>query len=185
MNFYISNSSEISTAWRTEGADDQKEVEDEERGQEEITSPPILVSDIQWDEEVLSNSSGRPRSGDIVRVIEISAKRRHKLVRPRPTRLTLWWIEPGELVRFTLDLRPVELGADHRAHSASERIEVIQLHSRPLSDLGAGDRDTTGSRKDGRQERVEQDGDLNGRRNGADELDKEDDEENAIASARG
>ena len=67
----------------------------------------------------------------------------------------------------------------------SEIIEVEQPHSRPLSDTGAGDRDTTGSCKDGRQERVEQDGDLNGRRNGIDELDKEDEEENTVASARG
>ena len=44
----------------------------------------------------------------------------------------------------------------HLTHNASERIEVVQPHSRPLSDTGAGDRDTTGGRKDGRQERVEQ-----------------------------
>ena len=50
----------------------------------------------------------------------------------------------------------MEFGADHRAHNASEIIEVVQPHSRPLSDTGAGDRDTIGSRKDGRQERVEQ-----------------------------
>ena len=115
---------------------------------------------------------GWSTSGDIVGAIEISAKGRHKFVRPSPTRLTLWWIEPGEFVRFTLDLRPVELGADHRAHKVSERIEAVQPHSRPLSDAGAGDRGTTGIRNDGRQERAEQDGDLNGRRNGADELDK-------------
>ena len=93
---------------------------------------------------------GRPTSGDIVGAIEISAEARHKLVRSTAARLTLWWIKPGELVRFTLDPKPVELGADHRAHNASERIRV-------------GDRDTTGSRK----ERAEQDGDLNARRNGA------------------
>ena len=57
----------------------------------------------------------------------------------------------------------MEFGADYPAHSASERIEVVQPHSRPLSDIGVGDRDTTGSREDGREERVEQDGDLNGR----------------------
>ena len=65
----------------------------------------------------------------------------------------------------------MELGADHRAHNASER-------------TGVGDRDITGSRKDGRQERVERDGDLNGRRNGTDELDKEDDKEKTVASVR-
>ena len=74
---------------------------------------------------------GRPASGDIVGAIEISTKGRHKLVRPSAARLTLWWIEPGELVRFTLDPKPVELGADHRTHNASERI-------------GVGDGDTTG-----------------------------------------
>ena len=63
-------------------------------------------------------------------------------------------------------------GANHRARNASERI-------------GVGDRDTTGSRKDGRQERIEQDGDLNRRRNGTDKLDKEDDKEKTVASARG
>ena len=78
----------------------------------------------------------------------------------------------------------MELGADNRARNASERIKVVQPHSRPLSDIGAGDRDTTGSRKDGRQERVERDGDLNGRRNGTDELDKEDDKEKTVASVR-
>ena len=38
--------------------DDQKEVEDEESEHDESISPPILVPDIQRDEEVLSNSSG-------------------------------------------------------------------------------------------------------------------------------
>ena len=79
----------------------------------------------------------------------------------------------------------MELGADHRTQNASERIEVVQPHSRPLSDIGVGGRDTTGSRKNCRQERVEQDGNLNGRRNGTDELDKEDGEGKTIASARG
>ena len=79
----------------------------------------------------------------------------------------------------------MELGADNRARNASEIIKVVQPHSRPLSDIGAGDHDTTGSRKDGRQERVEQDEDLNARRNGADELGKEDDEEKTVASERG
>ena len=102
------------------------------------------------------------------RQAEISAKGRHKIVHPSPPCLTLWWIEPGELVRSTPDPRPVKLGADHCVHNASERLEAVQPHSRPLSDTGARDRDTTGSRKDCRQERVEQDGDLNGRRNGAD-----------------
>ena len=82
----------------------------------------------------------RPTNGDIVGAIEIPAKGRHKLVRSSAARLTLWWIEPGELVRFTLDPKPVQLGADHRAHNATRGIRV-------------GDRDTTGSRKDGRQER--------------------------------
>ena len=66
----------------------------------------------------------------------------------------------------------MEPGADHRTHNASEIIWV-------------GDRDTTGSCNDGHQERAEQDGNLDGRQNGADEFDKEDDEENAVASARG
>ena len=109
--------------------DNQKEGEDKESEQD-----PIL----NGMKKVLSNSSGRPTSGDIVGAIEISAKRRHKLARPSAARLTLWWIEPGELVRFTLDPKPVELGAD-----------------------------------------------LNGRRNGADELDREDDEENTVVSATG
>ena len=74
------------------------------------------------------------------RQAEISARGRHKLVRPSAARLTLWWIEPGELVRFTLDPKPAELGADHHTHNASER-------------TGVGDPDTTGSRKDGCQER--------------------------------
>ena len=72
-----------------------------------------------------------------------------------------------------------------RAHNASERIEIVEPHSRPLSDIGAGDRDTTGGRKDCRQEWVKQDGGLNEGRNGAYELDKEDDEEKTIPSARG
>ena len=134
-------------------------------------------------------SNGTEKSSPIAvggQQAEISAKDRHKLVRPSPPCLTLWWIEPGELVRSTPDLRSVKLGADHCAHNASERIEVVQPHSRPLSDTGAGDdRDATGSRKDGRQEWVEQDGDLNGRRSGGDEIDKEDNEEKTVASARG
>ena len=65
--------------------------------------------------ESLPIAVGRPTSGDIVGAIEISVKGKHKFVRPSPALLTLWWIEPGELVRFTLDLRPVELGADHCA----------------------------------------------------------------------
>ena len=78
----------------------------------------------------------------------------------------------------------MELGANHHAHNASERIEVVQPHSRPLSDIGVGDRDTTGSRKNCSQERAEQNGDLNGRRNGTDKLDKEDDKEKTVASVR-
>ena len=156
--------------------DDQKEVEDEESERDLIfngmeKSSPIAVS--------------RPTSGDIFGAIEISTEGRHKLVRTSPARLTLWRIEPGELVRFTIDLKPVEFGANHRAYNASERIEVVQPHSRPLSDIGAGVRDTTRSRKDGYQARVEQDGDLNRRGNGIDELGREDDEEKTVASARG
>ena len=48
----------------------------------------------------------------------------------------------------------MELGADHRTYYASERrIEGAQPHPHPLSDIGV----PTESRKDGREERVEQD----------------------------
>ena len=66
----------------------------------------------------------------------------------------------------------MELGADHRAHNATERIEIAQSHSRPLSDIKVGDHGTMGSCKDCHQERVEQDGDLNGRQNSTNGLEK-------------
>ena len=74
---------------------------------------------------------------------------------------------------------------DHRAHDPSERIEVVQPRPRPPSNIGVRDRDTTEGREDGNDERIEQDGDLDGRRDGADELgegdteqlDEDDDEE--------
>ena len=86
--------------------DDQKEGEDEESEQDQTISPSILVPDMQRDEEVLYNTSGQPTNGNIVGVVEISAKGGHKLVRPSATHLTLWWIEPGELlsVCFTVNL---------------------------------------------------------------------------------
>ena len=50
---------ETSTAWRTDGV---REVEDEESEQDESISPPILVPDIQRDEEVLQIATlGSPR----------------------------------------------------------------------------------------------------------------------------
>jgi hypothetical protein len=71
----------------------------------------------------------------------------------------------------------MKLGGDHRTHDASERIEVVQPRPRPRSDIGIWNRDTAEGHEDGREERVEQDGDLNGRRDGADELRKGDTEE--------
>ena len=74
-----------------------------------------------------SSPTAVPTTGGIVGVTEISANGRHELVRP-----TLRW---NELVGLTLnmDLEPVELGADHPAHNASERSEVVL---RPLPDTG-------------------------------------------------
>ena len=68
----------------------------------------------------------------------------------------------------------MELGGDHRTHNASKRIEVVQPRPRPRADVGVWNRDTTESRKDGHDERVEQHGDLNGGRDGTDELRKSD-----------
>jgi hypothetical protein len=87
--------------------DDQDEVEDEESEQHPNVSPPILVPDIQRQEEVLSNGvRAIPTSGGIVAVVEVSTERRHELVRPIAARLTLWWIEHGELVGLALILSP-------------------------------------------------------------------------------
>lgn len=153
------------------GEDDQDEVEDEEREQHPSVSPPVLVPDVQRGKEVFSNGvRAISATGGIARVIEVSTKRRHELGRPSVTRLTLRRLEHGELLRRALDLETVKFRGDHRAHDPSERIEVVQPRPRPPSNIGVRNRDTTEGREDGDDERVEQDGDLDARRDGADEL---------------
>ena len=71
----------------------------------------------------------------------------------------------------------MQLGGNLRTHDTSERIEVVQPRPRPLSDVGIRDRDTAEGHKDGREKRVAQHCDLDGRRDGTDELRKRDTEE--------
>ena len=71
----------------------------------------------------------------------------------------------------------MQLGGNLRTHDTSERIEVVQPRPRPLSDVGIRDRDTTEGHKDGREKRVAQHCDLDGRRDGTDELRECDTEE--------
>jgi len=65
---------------------------------------------------------------------------------------------------------------DHRAHNTSEGIKVIQPRPCPRSNIGVRDRNTTKGHEDGKEGRVEQDGDLYGRREGTDELRESDTE---------
>ena len=158
--------------------DDQDEIKDEEPEQHPNVSPPILVPDIQRDEKVLSNGVRTvPTSGGIVRVVEVSTKRRHELVRPGAARLARWWLKHRKLVGFTLDLESMKLGGDHRSHDASERVKVIQPRPRPSADIGIGNSDATEGGEDGHDERVDQHGGLDGGRDGADELRKGDTEQ--------
>ena len=158
--------------------DDQDEIKDEEPEQHPDISPPILIPDIQREEKVFSNRVRTiPTSGGIVRIIEVSTKRRHELVRPSATRLTRWWVKHGKLVGFTLNLESVKLGGDHRSHEASEGIEVIQPRPRPSADVGVRNSDATEGGEDGHDERVDQHGGLDGWRDGADELRKGDTKE--------
>ena len=158
--------------------DDQDEVENEESEQDEGVSPPIVEPDIQRGEEVLSDGvRAIPTSRGIVRVIEVSTERRHELARPSAARLALRRIEHGKLVRLALDLESMELGGDHRAHDTGERVEVIQPRLCPLSDVGIWNRNTAEGHQDRRKERVAQHGDLDGRRDGTDELRESDTEE--------
>ena len=158
--------------------DDQDEIEDEEPEHHPNVSPPILVPDIQWDEEVFSHGVRTvPTIGGIVRVVEVSTECRHELVRPSTARLTRWWVKHGKFVGFTLDLESMKLGRDHRGHDPSEGIEVIQPRPRPSADIGIWNSDATEGGEDGHDERVDQHGDLNGGRDGADELRKGDTEE--------
>jgi len=71
----------------------------------------------------------------------------------------------------------MKLSGDHRTYDASEGIEIVQPRPRPDSDIRVRERDATEGREDGYRERVDQDGDLNGGREGADELCERDTEE--------
>ena len=56
--------------------DDQDEVENKESEQHENISPPIIVPDVQREEEVLSNGvRAVSTTGGIVRVSEVSTER--------------------------------------------------------------------------------------------------------------
>lgn len=157
--------------------DDQDKVENEEREQDPNVSPPISVGDVQRKEEIFSRGvRAIPTPRGIVGVIEVSTKRPHELFGPRATRLTARRVEHGKLFRLTLNLESVQLSGDHRTQHASVRIEVIQPTPRPRRDLGVRNRDTAKSGEDGREERVKQHRDLDGRRNGTDELRKRDTE---------
>jgi len=158
--------------------DDQDKVKHEKREQHPNISPSMPVGDIQRQEEILSNRvRAIPTSRGIVRVIEVPAKRRHKLPSPRGTRLALRGVEHGELVRPTADLEPVKLGGDHRTHHAGVRIEVVQPALRPSRDLRERNRNTAEGREDGGEEGVKQHRDLNRRRDGTNELRKGDTEQ--------
>jgi hypothetical protein len=65
----------LSEAKESRSKDNQKEVENEESEQHPNVSPPIVVPDIQWKEEVVSNRVRTvPTSGGGVSVFEVSAK---------------------------------------------------------------------------------------------------------------
>ena len=151
--------------------DDQYKVEDEETEQNESVSPSSAVTNVKREEEIFSNGVRTvPASGSVIGVVEVSTKGRHKLSGPSTARLSLRWVEHGEFVGLACDLESVKLGGNHRTHDASVRIEVVQPVPGPSRDNREWNCDTTESREDGGEERVEQHRDLDGRRNGTNEL---------------
>lgn len=158
--------------------DDQNKVENEESKQHPDISPPILIPDTQRTEEVVSDGVWAIlATRGSVGIIEVSTERRNKLFGPLGARLTRWRVENGEFVGLALDLEPVKLSGDHRTQDASVRIEVVQPTPSPSRDRGERNGNAAKGRKDGRKERIEQNGDLDRRGDGSDELRKGDTEQ--------